>query len=152
LLIAGYSFALEGELRWRAPMPPEISSRLALREGPDGIDWQRWTPAAVETARAEGHLVIVDFTADWCLICQVNKRLALEVPSVRARLKQTNAVALLADYTLRPDDIGEELKRFGAAGVPLVVVYPKNPNEPPIVLPQTLTPGIVLNALDRAAH
>jgi thiol:disulfide interchange protein DsbD len=151
LLVGGYLYAVEGQLRWRSPVP-EPSLAGSLREGPDGIDWQRWSPAAVTQARAQGRPVFVDFTADWCLTCQANKRIAIDVPSVRAKLKQTNAVALLGDYTRVPDNITTELNRFGRAGVPLVLVYPKNPNEPPAVLPEVLTPGIVLDALDRAAR
>ena len=95
--------------------------------------------------------MLVDFTADWCLTCQANLRVAIDIPSVRARLKQINAVALLGDYTRLPDDITAELNRYGRAGVPLVLVYPRNPAEPPQVLPEALTPGIVLDALARAA-
>jgi thiol:disulfide interchange protein len=151
LLIGGFLYAVEGQLRWRAPVPDASLSGF-LKEGPDGIDWQRWSPAAVSQARAQGRPVFVDFTADWCLTCQANKRIAIEIPSVRAKLKQTNAIALLGDYTRLPDDITTELNRFGRAGVPLVLVYPKNPSEPPVVLPEALTPGIVLSALERAAQ
>jgi thiol:disulfide interchange protein DsbD len=105
----------------------------------------------VAKARSEGRPVIVDFTADWCLTCQVNKKTSLEITSVRAKLKEINAVALLGDYTHFPDVITAELNRFNRAGVPLVMVYPKNPEAQPIVLPEILTPGIVLDALDRAA-
>jgi thiol:disulfide interchange protein DsbD len=96
--------------------------------------------------------VIVDFTADWCLTCQVNKKTSIEIPSVRAKLKECNAVALLGDYTRFPDNITTELNRFNRAGVPLVLVYPKDSGANPIVLPEILTPGIVLNALDRAGR
>ena len=96
--------------------------------------------------------MLVDFTADWCLTCQVNKKTSIEIPSVRAKLKASNAVALLGDYTHFPESISTELNRFNRAGVPLVLVYPKDPATPPLVLPEILTPGIVLNALDRAAH
>jgi thiol:disulfide interchange protein DsbD len=150
LLVGGYLYAVEGQLRWRSPAP-EASVAGSLKEGPDGIDWQRWSPAAVAQARAQGRPVFVDFTADWCLTCQANKRIAIDVPSVRAKLKETNAAAMLGDYTRLPDDITTELNRFGRAGVPLVLVYPKNADEPPQVLPEALTPGIVLAALERAA-
>ena len=95
--------------------------------------------------------MFVDFTADWCVTCQANKRTSIEISSVRAKLKEINAVALLGDYTREDDAITAELKRFGRAGVPLVLVYPADPKSNPIVLPEVLTPGIVLQALEKAA-
>ena len=151
LVLGGYLYAVEGQLRWRSPVQ-ESSPSASLKESPEGIDWQRWSPAGVAEARSAGRPVLVDFTADWCLTCQANKRIALEIPSVRAKLKELNAAALLGDYTRLPDAITEELNRFGRAGVPLVLVYPANPAAPPIVLPEALTPGIVLAALERAAR
>jgi thiol:disulfide interchange protein DsbD len=151
LLLGGYAFALEKELDWRVAMP-DTSATGSLKESPDGIDWQRWSPEAVAQARAAGKPVLVDFTADWCLTCQVNKKLAIEIPSVRAKLKELDAVALTGDYTRFPDAITTELNRYNHAGVPLVLVYPKEPDAPAIILPQILTPGIVLNALNRAAE
>jgi thiol:disulfide interchange protein len=83
--------------------------------------------------------VLVDFTADWCLTCQINKKIAIENQTVRAKLKEINAVALTGDYTHFPDAITAELNRYNRAGVPLVLVYPKEPDAPAIVLPQILT-------------
>jgi thiol:disulfide interchange protein DsbD len=151
LVIGGYAFALENQLNWRAPITaPDATG--PLKESPDGIAWQRWSPEAVAKARSEGRPVLVDFTADWCLTCQVNKKTSIEIPSVRAKLKESNAVALIGDYTHFPEDISAELNRFNRAGVPLVLVYPKDPAAPPMVLPEILTPGIVLDALNHAEH
>ncbi|HXI73284.1 MAG TPA: protein-disulfide reductase DsbD domain-containing protein [Verrucomicrobiae bacterium] len=149
LLVGGYAYALEGQLRWREAAA-ETAATGSLKESPDGIDWQPWSPAAVAQARSEGRPVLVDFTADWCLTCQVNKKTSIEIPSVRAKLKDLNAVALIGDYTRTPDAITTELNRYARAGVPLVLVYSKDAAAPPIVLPEVLTPGIVLDALDRA--
>jgi thiol:disulfide interchange protein len=149
LLVGGYAYALEGQLQWRSPEGGGEAVG-ALKESPEGIDWQRWSAAALAKAREDGHPVLVDFTADWCLTCQANKKLALEIPSVRAKLKEIGAVALLGDYTLQPDAMTDELNHYGRAGVPLVLVYPKNPKLPAIVLPELLTRGIVLTALERA--
>jgi thiol:disulfide interchange protein DsbD len=149
LLIGGYAFALEDELDWRAPVA-ETNANGSLKESADGIAWQRWSPEAVAQARKAGKPVLVDFTADWCLTCQVNKKTSIEIPSVRAKLKKINAVALIGDYTHTPDNITVELERYHRAGVPLVLVYPKKSDGPAIVLPEVLTPGIVLDALDRA--
>jgi thiol:disulfide interchange protein len=150
LLTIGYGCALEKELDWRHPVIEANSG--ALKESADGIDWQPWSAVAVAQARAAGRMVLVDFTADWCLTCQVNKKTSLEIPSVREKLKALGAVTLLADYTHTPDVITTELARYHRAGVPLVLVYPQNPAAAPIVLPEVLTPGLVLNALDQAAN
>jgi thiol:disulfide interchange protein DsbD len=150
LLIGGYAFALEKELDWRSPVLETATGSIQNPAG--GIDWQPWSPEAVAQARAAGKPVLVDFTAHWCLTCQVNKKLAIETSSIRAKLKEMNAVALTGDYTRFPDAITAELNRYNHAGVPLVLVYPKTPDAPAIVLPQILTPGIVLNALNRAAQ
>jgi thiol:disulfide interchange protein len=142
LLAGGYFYVIEGQLRWRSP----------VQESAEGIDWQRWSPAALAQARATGRPVLVDFTADWCLTCQANKKFALEVPSVRVKLRDIQAAAFLGDYTRCPDNITEELNRYHRAGVPLILVYPKGTNAPPEVLPEAVTPGIVLAALNRAAR
>ena len=149
LLVTAYGFALENQLRWRQPLAPQKTGNLA--HDIDGISWRPWSPEALMQARATGRPVLVDFTADWCLTCQVNKRTSIEVSSVVEKVRKLNAVTLIADYTHFPESITTELNRFNRAGVPLVLVYPKNPQLNAIVLPEVLTPGIILDALDRAA-
>ncbi len=153
ILALGYGYGLEKKLRWRTPQAPPIAGGEdeIIQDGPDGIEWRRWSPEKVRKARAEGRPVFVDFTADWCLTCNVNKNSSIEIDSVRKKLKEINALALLGDYTYVPENITQELQRFGRAAVPLVLVYPKDPSKPPVELPAILAPGIVLNALDQAA-
>ena len=149
LLGAGYVWALETELRWRSPdAKSEGKNTLAL--APAGYDWQPWSPDAVAQARAAGRPVIVDFTAKWCPTCNTIVKPALASDSVRAKLKEISAVALLADYTKFPDVITTELEKFQRAGVPLVLVYPKDATKPPLVLPEALTAGTVVEALTQA--
>lgn len=150
LVVIGYILALEKKLNWRAPTSA-IATGSSLKESADGIDWQPWSPEAVAKARADGHPVLVDFTADNCLNCQVNKATSLEIPATRAKLKELGAISFLGDFTDQDPRIAAELRRYERAGVPLVLVYPKNPNEPAIVLPPILTPGIVADALEKAA-
>jgi thiol:disulfide interchange protein DsbD len=150
LVAGGYAYALEDQLHWRTQQPvSEVNG--VLENAPGDIAWQPWSPAAVAQARAAGRPVLVDFTADWCLTCQVNKKTSIDVPSVRAELTKLNAVTLIGDDTRYLDSITTELQRYNRAGVPLVLVYPKNPDLQPIVLPEVLTPGIVLAALEQAA-
>jgi thiol:disulfide interchange protein DsbD len=118
----------------------------------EGLTWQRWSPAAVQQAQSAGRPVLVDFTADWCVTCQVNLHTSIDTASVRQKLAEIHAATLLADYSVQDEAIGRELHRFGRDAVPLVVVFPKNPSADPIVLPPVLTPGIVLAALDQAAN
>jgi thiol:disulfide interchange protein DsbD len=150
LLVAGYVVALEQQLDWRTP-PAETDTGAAIPHSKDGIAWQRWSHEAVSKARVEGRVVFVDFTADWCLTCKANMKSSINIPSTRAKLKEINAVPLLGDYTKFPPVISAELQKFQRAGVPLVLVYPKDASKPPIVLPELLTPGIVHKALDEAA-
>lgn len=150
LLLAGYVYVLEGQLQWRSPVAADESG--SLQETPGGIPWQRWSPEAVAQGRAARRPVFVDFTAEWCATCQLNKKVSIEIPSVQAKLKEINALSLLADYTTVPPEMTKELGRFGRAGVPMVLVYPKRADLPPEVLPELLTPGIVLDALNRAVE
>ena len=148
VLLGAYALVLEKELNWRVPV--EVTPGGSLKESAQGIDWQPWTPEAVAAARAAGRPVLVDFTADWCVTCQFNRKTSLEISSVREKLKAVDAVALVGDYTHFPAAITAELNRYHAAGVPLVLVYPKDAAAEALVLPSLLTPGIVLSALDRA--
>lgn len=152
LLIAVIStgYILEGELQWRNPSVQSQSGQSLAHESKVGIDWKKWTSMEVANARKEGHVVFVDFTADWCTTCQWNKKTSIELIEVKKKLDAVNAVSLLGDYTHEDPAIAQELKKYDRAGVPLVLVYPADPNAAPIVLPEILTPSIVLEALEKA--
>jgi len=149
VLFAAYAYALEGQLDWRNPILQDKPSD-SKKDEPGGIAWQPWSVAAVAQARAEHRPVLVDFTAKWCLTCNTVVKSALESSAVREKLREVNGVGLLGDYTRRPDDITDELNRHGRAGVPLVLVYPANTNYDPILLPEVLTPSMVVSALNQA--
>lgn len=150
LLIGAYAFALERQLHWRNPTPQDQINGI-IKSSPDGIEWYPWSHEAIAKARADGHVVFVDFTADYCQTCKINKASSIEIDATRQKLKAINAVALIADNTLFPPAITAELKKFGRAGVPMVLVYPRDPKAEAILLPTLLTPNIVLEALDQAA-
>jgi thiol:disulfide interchange protein DsbD len=150
VLGAAYIFVLDGNLRWREPLS-ESAATSGAQHKPKGIAWEPWSLAAVEQARAEGRVILVDFTARWCATCNVWVKPALESASVRDKIHQVRALALLGDYSRFPPEMTKELNRHGRAGVPLVLVYPKKSSEPPIVLSETPTPGMIAAALDRAA-
>jgi thiol:disulfide interchange protein DsbD len=155
LLATGYTWALDNELRWRSP-DLGGTGNAALAHAPEDYPWQTWSSEAVAKARADGKPVIVDFTAKWCLTCNVSVKPAFENKAVIQKLKAMGAAALVADYTLYPPVISQELERFGRSGVPLVLVYPADPGKPPLVLPEPLPypapyAPTILEALDKIA-
>jgi thiol:disulfide interchange protein DsbD len=101
--------------------------------------------------RAEGKAVFVNYTAAWCVTCQVNERVAFSTRTAADAFKSSGTVYLKADWTRRDSVIAEDLARFGMAGVPLYLVYPAGGGEPKI-LPQILTPDIVARAVKEAAR
>lgn len=112
-----------------------------------GVNWEPWSPERVTELRAAGRNVFVDFTAAWCLTCQVNKRVALHQREVESAFVEKNVVTLKADWTDRNETISRALGEFGRSGVPLYVLYGKGAE--PVLLPEVLTPGLVLDALAR---
>ena len=129
-----------------APLP-----MAAVGSTSAGNEWEPFSSARLAQLRSEGRPVFVNFTAAWCLSCQVNDRVALRSSSVRDAFAAAEVALLEADWTSRDDRIADLLQSFGRSGVPLYVVYPADPASPPEVLPAMLTPAIVVAAVTRAA-
>ena len=115
----------------------------------EGEPWAPWSTEAVEEAVADGKPVFVDFTASWCLICQVNKKAALRTDATKELFEEAGVVSLSADWTRRDPAITEELEKFGRSGVPLYLLY--SPDGEVSVLPQNLTNGIIREAVESMA-
>ncbi len=96
--------------------------------------------------RAEGKPVFVNFTAAWCISCLVNEKVALSQSSVKDEFKKRGITYLKGDWTNRDAEITKILSEFGRSGVPLYLYYPAGINTSPDILPQILTPEIVLQA------
>ncbi len=110
--------------------------------------WVSFSPAKITELRAQGKPVFVDFTATWCITCQVNKRAALNQAEVINRFQALSVVRMKADWTVKDPVITATLAEFGRNGVPLYVFYPAQGE--PIILPELLTPAIVLAAIEPA--
>ncbi len=100
-------------------------------------------PSAV--TRLQGRPVFVDFTASWCLSCQVNERVALSKPQVQQAFQAGNVALLRADWTRHDEAITQALAALGRSGVPAYALYAPGQSEPQL-LPEVLTPGIVTDA------
>jgi thiol:disulfide interchange protein DsbD len=113
------------------------------------LDRLPWSEAEVARQLAAGRTVFIDFTAAWCLTCQVNERLTLSRPEIQAAFREKNIAFLVADWTSRDPSITTALQKYGREGVPTYVLLRPNPNSPPQLLPELITPSIVLEALSQ---
>ena len=148
--IGGFIFGLEGQFQWRNPIDSNSKSVDVVQDFPGGIQWHNWSPSAVIAAQKNGQTVLVDFTAKWCMTCIANKKTSIDISSVRSLIAEKNIKAFRADFTRRPDHITRELAKWNRVGVPLVLVFSADINKKPQILPEVLTPSIVLEALNKS--
>jgi len=127
------------------------SSNIASGDSRLHGDWQAFTPERLQAELDQGHSVFVDFTAAWCLTCKFNEANVLESTDVRKAFQRHAIIKLKADWTNGDPAITKLLQQFGRPGVPLYVLYPGK-NEEPIVFPEVLTKGMVLEKLQTAAR
>ena len=109
--------------------------------------WQPFSQATINDLTAAGQPVFIDFTAAWCLTCQVNKRTTLNNEKVLAAFEQKGVHLIQADWTNRNAEITAALDALGRNGVPVYVLYDGSGNNP-VILPEILTEDIVLDALN----
>jgi thiol:disulfide interchange protein len=129
-------------------LAPKRLARSSESAATESRGWEPWSAEAVSRYQAQGRPVLVDFTASWCLSCQVNERVALEQPSVRKAFQEGNVALLKADWTRGDDAITQALTGLGRSGVPAYALYAPGQSEPEL-LPEVLTPGIVIDAVEK---
>jgi thiol:disulfide interchange protein DsbD len=129
-------------------LTPGGSQTVAQQQA--GQHWQSWSAEKLQQLKAEGKPVLVNMTADWCITCLVNERVALNTESSKAALALYDVTYLKGDWTLRDGAITEYLRLYQRDGVPLYVLY--WPGQPPEVLPQILTPDTLASTLERLSR
>ncbi len=107
------------------------------------IEWEKWTKEKEQALLAEGRPVFVDFTAKWCLTCQVNKKNAY-TKEVIDLMNQHDIVFLKADKTTTNEKIDSEISRLGRSAIPVNVLYTPEEKTPNIT-PELLTPGYLID-------
>jgi DsbC/DsbD-like thiol-disulfide interchange protein/cytochrome c biogenesis protein CcdA len=140
-------FILSGSVVAWPETSADRNNNLATTKG----IWEPWSADSVNVARQEGRAVFVDFTAAWCVTCQVNKRLVLNRESVQTRFRDSNIVLMVADWTNRDPEISLALDSLGRSGVPVYVMYPPGGGDPKL-LPELLTESLVLDAIDEVTQ
>ena len=113
---------------------------------------QRFSPQLVRDYVAAGQPVFVYFTADWCISCKVNERVALATDAVGEAMNARGIEVVEGDWTAEDPVITEWLTMYGRAGVPLYLYFPRGSAaiDGGVVLPQVLLPDIVVDAIAEA--
>jgi thiol:disulfide interchange protein DsbD len=145
-LVAG--LIVVGVIVFNVIAPGKLAASGSAADSDVSAGWQPWSAAAVSRSLAAGQPVFVDFTASWCLSCQVNERVALTKPEVMQAFGARNVVLMKADWTRHDEAITQVLTSLGRSGVPAYALYTPGQSEPQM-LPEVLTPGIVTDALDK---
>lgn len=149
IAIAGLIGSLVGTL-WLAASgerPPGDRSTLAAEAL---IPWQDFDRTQAESLAAQGRLVFVDVTADWCVTCKFNEKLVLNTPEVAAAFEQHEVLPMRADWTNRNEEIASYLAVFGKYAIPFYALY--RPGSQPHVFSELLTKDSVLDAVNEAAR
>ncbi len=139
---AGVAVALAGAgFAWAATTMDAPSANGQAENG-----WVPYSKTKLAELRAEGKPVFLDFTASWCITCQVNKRVAMNQPEVTAAFAAKKVIKMKADWTLKSAPITAALAEFGRNGVPLNVYYPVNGE--PVILPEVLTSAVIVKLVE----
>lgn len=151
LAAVGMVVACLSTIALAATAAPTSRTSLAMTGAEAGgrIAWQRFDRAEAERLAAEGRLVFVDVTADWCLTCKVNERLVLDTDEVAGAFSRHQVVPMKADWTSRDAAIGAFLAEHGRHGIPFYLLY--RPGLPPHVFGELLTKETVVSVVGSAA-
>ena len=123
---------------------------FAISEAEVEPDFLTYSPELLADLRADNQPVFINLTADWCITCLVNERIALSSNKVKQLMADRGINYLKGDWTNSDPQITELLERFNRSGVPLYLLYPRGPGGAEI-LPQILTESMVIDALNKAA-
>jgi len=123
----------------------------APTEQPDTSDTPPWTEQQLTDLRNTGRAVFVDVTADWCITCIANEQAVLLTDEISTAFADHDVAYMVADWTHYSEDIGKFLQKHGRNGIPFYIMYPSDPTQKPIILPQLLTKSTMLEAIASAS-
>lgn len=125
-----------------------ISYAWSSTAGEDDLVWEAWSVEKEASLREQGRFVYVDFTARWCVTCQVNKRAYADSEVIRA-FRENDVALLKADWTNKDPAITRALARFDRSAVPFNLIYAPGEEEP-LIMPELFGPDAVLKKLEQA--
>ncbi len=97
-------------------------------QGP--IAWQGYTPERLAKHLSDGKVVVLDFTAEWCINCKALEKGVLHQGAVVALLKRDDVVPMKVDLTGNNQAGQAKLKELNWVGIPLLAIYGPGLGEP----------------------
>ncbi|WP_413288623.1 thioredoxin family protein [Bdellovibrio sp. HCB337] len=141
LLAVGFVISLLGLAAM--PRTPAVAEKSVATEA-----WLKFDPQVITKEVTAGKSVFIDFTAAWCITCQVNKKLVLNTEDIQALFKTQNVQLYKADWTDKDPVITKALAGYGRNSLPLYVFYRKG-SKTPELLPEILTKGIITDLFNK---
>ena len=155
-LVGLFAFGFLGEVmdyRFQRAVSQHVAAsggEVILPHAEGELPWQMFTPRKLDQLTSERKTVMVDFTADWCMICKTLESQVLNTDQVIDAVTLGGVVTLQADFTRKSPEIASVLKELESAGVPVLAIYPAGSPDKPIVFKGPYTIGDVLAALEKA--
>ena len=143
-ILAGGWFAFAAP-QYEKVLSDRFNARMAQQVLEDG--WYRYSPQFVAEFAKAGRTIFIDATADWCLTCKANEAAVLSDPALLQKLDSAGVVRMKADWTRETPEVNELLYSMGKSGVPAYAIYPKGDKSRQVVLPELLTSGLILEAI-----
>jgi len=142
LISWGSGAAMAGVLGWL--------SFQYLTPGKELLDWQPYSQQALVQLTSEGKTVFIDFTAEWCLTCKRNEKMAINTEPVKELVDELGVVTLKADWTDGSPEIKKMLALLGSQSIPVYAIFPADRPNQPIVLRDLVTQQQILDTLQQA--
>lgn len=147
MALAGIFLLIGAVFCYQAIKYPAAAAGNSEGEKASGIAWQDYSSELLDKHLSSDKPIFLDFTAAWCLSCQVNDRVVFNHPKVVQRFKQLGIIPVKADWTNHDAAITQAINGYGKNSIPLYVFYGKDKRVPPLILPELITPNLVLSAI-----
>jgi thiol:disulfide interchange protein len=129
--------------------PSEPSAQAATANDSDA-PWQPFSLANLQRSVDQGHSVMVDFSAEWCLTCKTLEKTVLHSAAVQQAIAKSGVVTMYGDFTDYPPEIDKTIRALGSNGVPVIAIFPASAPYKPIVFRGAYTRSELISALERA--